>query len=149
MFSFANLVRLGAIVVLASLPFFFAGLFISLLYICYRQHVSRLYASDLLGAAGGCVLAVYLLGSVGATLAPLAASVLFLMSAILSGPAISKGAFRIAAVCCAAALGIVPITGWLKLESVKGRGEPGLLEFEKWNAFSRVAVSSFERAEVH
>src|SRR5262245_41509889 len=76
----ANIIVLLIIVVLAAIHFFLAGLFVSLLYIRNRGNISRLYAYDLIGAAMGCVVAIYLIGIIGAPLTPLAASVLLLLS---------------------------------------------------------------------
>src|SRR5438093_8435895 len=56
-FSFSNMGVLFAIIVLAAIPFFFAGAFISLLYMLNRGSISNLYAFDLMGAALGCALA--------------------------------------------------------------------------------------------
>jgi len=148
-FSTSNIVVLLAIMILASIPFFFAGLFISLLYILNRSSISRLYAADLVGAAAGCLLAVYLIGALGAPLTPLVASLLLTLSALLTGKAGGKLWFRTEVAAVLVMIGLLPWTGWLKLNFVKGATE-GNVEFEKWNAFSRVAVSQFgERRVIH
>jgi hypothetical protein len=148
-FSTGNIVVLLAIVILASIPFFFAGLFISLLYILNRASISRLYAFDLVGAAAGCLLAVYLIGILGAPLTPIVASVLLTLSAVVTGKADGRLWFRAEVVAALVMIGLLPVSGWLKLNFVKGGAESNV-EFEKWNAFSRVAVSQFgERRVIH
>ena len=148
-FSTGNIVVLLAIMIMASIPFFFAGLFISLLYILNRSSISRLYAADLVGAAAGCLLAVYLIGALGAPLTPLVASLLLILTALLTGRTDGKLWFRTELVAALLIIGLLPWTGWLKLNFVKGATE-GNVEFEKWNAFSRVAVSQFgERRVIH
>ena len=139
--SLSNMGVLFGIVILASIPFFFAGAFISLLYIFNRSTISMLYAFDLLGAALGCVLAIYLISVIGAPLTPLAASVLFILSAL----SVAKTGQRLFQVSCVALMLIIaflPMTGWLKLRAIKGEIDANV-EFEKWNAFSRVAVSHY------
>jgi hypothetical protein len=144
-----NLVFLFIIVVLAAIPFFFAGLFVSLLYILNRSTVSTLYAYDLIGAAVGCIGAVYLIGVLGAPATPLVASVLFALSAFLASQRDKDVLFQRSFVLVLVVLAFLPLTGWLKLAAVKGSFE-GNLEFEKWNAFSRVAVSAFaDRKIIH
>ena len=146
----ANIAVLLMILLLASVPFFLAGLFISLLYMVNRAGISRLYAYDLIGAAVGCLVAIYLMGVLGAPLTPLAASVLLLLSARMAAKADQKfwrGGGLIAVVLLAFIILILPRTGWLKLNTVKGGVEENL-EFEKWNAFSRVVVSRFEDRRV-
>ncbi|HYR89164.1 MAG TPA: hypothetical protein VE422_34125 [Terriglobia bacterium] len=140
-FSLPNVAVLLLIVILAGIPFFFAGLFISLLYILNRDSISRLYAFDLIGAAFGCLVAVSLIGVLGAPLTPVVAGFLLALSALLV-PAGQKLEFRVGFVVVLVMLGFLSGTGWLQLKFVKGGIEDNL-EFEKWNAFSRVAVSRF------
>ena len=114
-FSAGNMVVLLAIMILASMPFFFAGLFISLLYILNRSSISRLYAADLIGAAVGCMLAVYLIGALGAPLTPLVASLLLILTALITGRTDGKLWFRTELVAALLMIGLLPWTGWLKL----------------------------------
>jgi predicted membrane-bound spermidine synthase len=149
LFSASNLVVLLAIVLLSAIPFFLAGLLLSLLYILNRSAVSSLYAYDLIGAALGCVVALYLIGIMGAPATPIVASILWLLSAWLiakpdHGPVFRAG---VGAVCLIVVL--LPLAGWLRMDVIKGGTEENV-EFEKWNAFSRVAVSRFgERRVIH
>ena len=56
--------RLMAIYILLSLPFFFVATAIGLSFIRYQNDISRIYAADLLGAGSGSILVIALLFSV-------------------------------------------------------------------------------------
>lgn len=147
-FSPSNMAVLLLIILLASIPFFFCGLFISLLYIQNRSDISRLYTFDLVGAAAGCLGAVYLIALLGAPMTPVVASVLLAGSGLLMATRRPR-AWLTPFVILFVTLATVLAAGWLKLNFVKG-GTEGTIEFEKWNAFSRVAVSRFgERTMIH
>lgn len=53
--------RLAAVFVVATVPFFFAGLCIGLTMRCHNSEVARIYRADLCGAAGGALLIFALL----------------------------------------------------------------------------------------
>ena len=55
-----------AIYLLAALPFFFGGAVISLAFARLSDRVNVIYAADLLGAAGGCLILIPLLNNLGA-----------------------------------------------------------------------------------
>ena len=57
-YSVENLFRMLAIYVLAALPFFTGGAVLSLVFARLTQRINALYASDLLGAALGCLALV-------------------------------------------------------------------------------------------
>ena len=143
-----NLGNLVAIILVTAVPFFLAGLFISYLLMACRDEIPQLYAFDLLGAAAGCLSAVLLLGLIGAMGTPFVAALLFGITGLLiplAAPSQRKNAL-------AAALLAVVTLGWsgglLQLEFVKGRDE--IVEFERWNAFSRVAVTDIDgRKAIH
>jgi SAM-dependent methyltransferase len=134
-----------------SVPFVFSGVVVCLALTRFPKQVNRLYATDLVGAAFGCVLLV----------------VLFV---ILDGPSlvIAIGAFAaLAALSFAADAGsrrgvtwsiavVVALGGFTGLNSylhshghpllritwAKGSPDPPHV-YEKWNAFSRVTVDPF------
>ena len=60
----AQPLRLMAIYLLLSLPFFFVATAIGLSFIRYQNDISRIYAADLLGAGAGSVVVIALLFSV-------------------------------------------------------------------------------------
>ena len=143
-----NLINLLAIVLVTAVPFFLAGLFIPYLLMAYREEIPQLYASDLLGAATGCISAVLLLGLIGAMGTPFVAAVLFGLAGLfipLENPSRLKIGV-VAALCAIVTLGWA--AGLLHLEFVKGQDET--VEFERWNAFSRITVSdSDDRKVIH
>ena len=141
-----NLLNLVAIVLVTAAPFFLAGLFVAYLLMAYREEISQLYAFDLLGAASGCISAVLLLGLIGAMGTPFVAAVLFGLAGLLiplKAPSWPK-------IGLAAALFAVVALGWaaglLHLEFVKGQDET--VEFERWNAFSRITVTDLDDRKV-
>jgi predicted membrane-bound spermidine synthase len=138
--SASNAAVLAAIVFLTSIPFFLAGLFLSALYVLNRKAISNLYAFDLAGAAIGCGLAIYLVGVVGAPLAPVVSSLLWLASAALVRRRQHDLLFDTSMIAGVLLISLLVFIGWMKLSVVKGHSEENL-EFEKWNAFSRIAVS--------
>jgi predicted membrane-bound spermidine synthase len=147
LFSASNAAVLMAIVLLSAIPFFLAGLLLSLLYALHRAAVSNLYAYDLVGAAVGCGLALYLIGLVGAPATPLMASLLWVGCALLMAKPGRSLSFQISVIGALLMIAIFPFAGWLRLKAIKGGPEENV-EFEKWNAFSRVAVSQFGARKV-
>jgi hypothetical protein len=156
------------IIIILAAPYFFAGMAISLALTRSPWPVSVVYSVDLVGAATGCLVVLALLtfidsvsamlfvGAVGALAANFFASARRLTSAfsrqpllpvarlrILSRPSILAAAFALLAFGNAA---IQPYG--LKLSIVKNELEsvvPGVLgtrvlEFVRWNSFSRVNV---------
>jgi hypothetical protein len=84
--DFSNLVSLFAMIGLAGLPFFFAGICIGFLISRAGEDVNRVYFADLIGAAAGSVLAVALITHLGGTATCiLVGSVGFLVAAIAGG----------------------------------------------------------------
>src|SRR5262245_19194862 len=147
LFSFANAAVLTAIVLLSAIPFFLAGLLLSLLYMLNRTAISNLYTYDLVGAAAGCGLALYLIGVVGAPATPLMASLLWIGCAFLTAKPRRSLSLQLGLVGVLLIIAILPFVGWLRLRAIKGGSEENV-EFEKWNAFSRVAVSGFGARKV-
>jgi predicted membrane-bound spermidine synthase len=84
--DFSNLVSLLAMIGLAGLPFFFAGVCIGFLISRAGEDVNRIYFADLIGAAAGSVLAVVLITRLGATATCiLVGATGFLVAAIAGG----------------------------------------------------------------
>jgi spermidine synthase len=138
--SASNAVVLAAIILLTSIPFFLVGLFLSALYVLNRHTISNLYAYDLVGGAIGCGLALCLIGVLGAPLVPVVSSLLWLASAALVRKAKPDFLFNTSLVAVALSISLLVFAGWTNLSIVKGHREENV-EFEKWNAFSRIAVS--------
>ncbi|MFQ5674522.1 MAG: hypothetical protein ACE5G1_01385 [bacterium] len=70
-------------ILLATLPFFFAGLSLAGIFQEFPQHSSILYGADLLGATLGALLVVFLLNSIGAVNAALLTSFSAVIAALL------------------------------------------------------------------
>ncbi|HMB69330.1 MAG TPA: hypothetical protein VKU85_08455, partial [bacterium] len=84
--DFSNLVSLFAMIGLAGLPFFFAGVCIGFLISRAGEDVNRIYFADLIGAAAGSVLAVVFITHLGATATCiLVGATGFLVAAIAGG----------------------------------------------------------------
>lgn len=133
-----------------AIPFCFSGIFIALTLTRFKKFVSQLYAVDLLGAAVGCVLFVYLLQITdGPTAVFVAGLVASIGAALLAAEARSKLWTKAA---IALALVLATFSGvntalanrehsLLGLPWIKGFMELAPVYYEKWNAFSRVTVS--------
>jgi hypothetical protein len=144
-YSWENALRLVAIYLLATLPFFTGGAVISLAFARLTERINTLYASDLLGAAAGCLVLVPLLNLLGAPAVVISAAALAGAASILFAlPAARRRAAK-------AALLVIGIPGALQLAGLglfdvvymKGY-ESNQLLFSKWNSFSRIGV--YDRA---
>jgi len=122
---------------ITAIPFFYAGMVVSLALSYLRQDTNRVYAWDLAGAAAAALLIGVVLSLVGGPTAVLVALALALVAAALFE---AKGNARW--VWVAAGVGLVawnlarpiirvPTTKGVKVETTR---------FEQWNAFSRVTV---------
>ena len=143
--------RLVFYFLVSLLPFFLAGIGLSMVFDLHREKTGSLYFADLLGAATGALLATLLLSFLGGentvlvvALAPLVAASCF--SRRLTLPAVGVAAL----VVLAAATG--ERTGLFKIKSAPTKGlyqhlaeHPGTkVELTGWNAYSRIdAVTGF------
>jgi hypothetical protein len=140
-FSPHNLTLMLTIYALAALPFFAGGLVVTLAISRLSARVNAVYAADLIGAAGGCLILIPLLDRLGAPGVVLAAAALSIAAAILF--ATPAGRWRVAA--CGVVILLVPIAGQLSgraaFEVVDTKGHQGdRVLFSKWNSFSRIGV---------
>lgn len=148
--AFAGFGALAPTYVLVSVPFVFSGICVCLCLTRLSGRVGRLYASDLAGAALGCVA---LLGILKVTDGPTAVIVVAFLGALgsvlLAGDVASVRLRRYTMV-CALVLGLAAtfhtVLVWrqspiLRLYWVKGSQETtGSHIYEKWNSFSRITV---------
>src|SRR5476649_866881 len=136
-----NLALMLTIYALAALPFFAGGLVITLAISRLSAQINAVYAADLIGAAGGCLILIPLLDRLGAPGVVLAAAVLSIAAALLFAPALRRPA--IAGV--GLVILLVPIAGqWsgragFDVADTKGHVGDRIL-FSKWNSFSRIGV---------
>ncbi len=140
-YSRHNLILMLAIYALSALPFFTGGMVVTLAIARLGTRVSAVYASDLLGAATGCLLLIPLLNRLGAPGVVLTAAALALTSAVLFAPSAWRPRVAaIAAVLLAATVG-GQLSGTLGFDIGDAKGHVGDRPlFAKWNSFSRIGV---------
>jgi hypothetical protein len=131
----------------SAAPFVFAGSIVSSAISETIERVDRVYFFDLIGAAGGCLLLVPLLNTIGGPNTVIAAAVLFASSAAIWFNIAGRTRGRVTAVALALLLvALVVVNQRYKIIDVKfakGRELKGE-QFIKWNSFSRIAVSRDE-----
>src|SRR5712671_3722088 len=139
-YSRQNLILMLTIYALAALPFFTGGLVVTLAITRMSARVNAVYASDLLGAAAGCLVLIPLLDRVGAPGVVLTAAALALTAAVLFASA-HRGRFvAIAVIVMAVALG-GQLSGIAGFDIGDAKGHVGdVALFTKWNSFSRIGV---------
>jgi len=130
----------------AAIPFAFSGIFVCLALTRFPSRIGQLYAADLAGAAMGClcvIASLQWLDGVGAVLccATLAA---------LAGALLLRGMERLVAALIAATLAGATLWAGVHLARHDLAAFPiqyakwamqGELEYERWNSFSRIAVT--------
>jgi len=140
-YSRQNLILMLTTYALAALPFFTGGLVLTLAISRMSTRINAVYASDLLGAAAGCLVLIPLLDRVGAPGVVLTAAALALTASVLFAAPASR--FRYGAV--GAAIMAVALAGQLSGVAVfdvgDAKGHVGdQVLFSKWNSFSRIGV---------
>ncbi len=132
----------------AAIPFFLAGIVVSIAISQAVERVDRAYFFDLTGAAAGCLLLIPFLNLFGGPNTVLAAGVIYAISAAMWFHQAGGYKRRAVAVCMALALVALMIvngkTHMIDVRYAKGH-RLGKERFAEWNSFSRVAVS---RADV-
>ena len=145
-----NLLRLIAIYLLGTAPFFTGGTVLSLAFARLTARINSLYASDLLGAALGCLALVPLMNLLGAPGVVLTAAGLSAAAALCFAPA---GRARTWAARAASVVLGVPLAMQLagmepfEVSAIKGGTRENRLLFSKWNSFSRVGVYDLPHAD--
>lgn len=131
------------VVILLVLPFFFGGIAISLVLKHFSAQVSQLYFADLVGAGLGCLVVILSFDWLGGIDTVILVLGIGLIAAVLFA---WFGNQRRLTAFAGAALGALIVlalwngqTQWLRIRYPKGQVETTPV-FEKWNAFSRVAV---------
>ncbi len=145
-----NLLRLTAIYLISSLPFFCTGLFFSALFARETDHISQLYAADLFGGAAACLAIVPLLNFLGGPNTILVAALCFAGSAL-----IWAGTKRARLVAGALALVLLLLIAanysgrLIDIVYAKGmRRDKPWVEYSRWNAISRIEVDNQGGAKV-
>ncbi len=149
--SSENVSRLYRLYFSTALPFLASGFAISLAIAAARENIGRVYAFDLIGAALGCVVIVPLvpaLGGPGAVLAAGAASAVGGVLLALSATNKTKAHQAVAALGGIAMAAMVVLIGssatTFKIKQGAKFLNEAAVEFERWNSFSRVTVSTGE-----
>jgi hypothetical protein len=128
--------RLILLIAVTVLPFFHAGVVVSLAVTAYRRSINTVYAWDLLGASCAVVLAGLVLKLLGGPSAVVVVAVAAAAAAALfSGGSPTRW---LPAAACLLVLAASARTSLFALPPLKS--EAGELLFEAWNAFSRVTV---------
>lgn len=134
---------LAAVFFGAAIPFFIAGMVLSLVISETIERVDRVYFFDLLGAAAGCLLLVPFLNSFGGPNTVLAAAVTYAAAASLWFSASRMAGMRALGVGAALLLVcLMVVNGKTRILDVRfAKGKPlGAELFVKWNSFSRIAL---------
>jgi hypothetical protein len=134
---------IGLIYFACALPFLLSGTIVALAISRTIEKVDRVYFSDLLGAAIGCMALVPLLNSFGGPNTVLCAAVLFAVSSSiwfsLGGKPIRRAAAVTLALALAALITVNVRQRFIDVKFAKGAELKGEA-FVKWNSFSRIAV---------
>jgi hypothetical protein len=140
-YSLRNLLELLLVYSLAALPFLTGGFVLTLAITRFASRINVVYASDLAGAAAGCLLLIPLLNAFGAPGVVLTASGLAMVAAVLfAAPADRRRISLIgAAVVGVALVGHSTGIASFDVEVRKGHIRETPL-FSKWNSFSRISV---------
>ncbi len=140
-YSRQNLALMLTIYALAALPFFTGGLVVTLAITRMASRVNAVYASDLLGAAAGCLVLIPLLDRVGAPGVVLTAATLALTAAVLFSSAEGRARTAVVAVVVIAVAVGGQLTGLAGFDIGDAKGHVGdTALFAKWNSFSRIGV---------
>ena len=129
----------------SAVPFYFAGIAITLVLTKVDRPIDKLYASDLIGASLGCL---FVLGGLEVLDAPslilLAGAIGALAAICFSRPGSGVGWGRYGRVCAALVIvGLVNSTTSRGIRPFVVKGEvehTGSIIHEKWNSYSRVVV---------
>ncbi|MBZ5590854.1 MAG: hypothetical protein LAP39_01355 [Acidobacteriia bacterium] len=128
----------------SALPFFVSGTIVSLAVSETIERVNKVYFFDLAGAAGGCLLLVPLLNTIGGPNTTIVAAVMFAAAAAIWHGI--SGSVKARAISVALALGLFVLLffngqkGLIGVVYAKGQK----LEHEtfvQWNSFSRIAIA--------
>ncbi len=146
--TFSGILSVVGTCLVVAVPFVFSGVVVCLALTRYPARVNRLYAADLVGAALGCVLFVFLIGRIDAPSVVIATAALAALAAVFFAFDLARSGPKAVAVLCTVAIGGMAIGNAvlhergkdpLHIRYVKGQTEHRH-RYEKWNAFSRVTV---------
>ena len=135
---------LALVYLITAIPFCLAGITVSLAVSEGIARVDRVYFWDLIGAAGGCLLLVPLLDSIGGPNTVIAAGILYAASAaIWFNLAKAPSRRALAAFVALGLLGLIFFNAkshWIDVHYAKGEPLPAEI-FSRWNSYSRIGVA--------
>ena len=140
--SFAGFMNLSLVYLDLAVPFFFAGLCLSLVMTHLAPQVSTVYFADLTGAASGCLLALAALELLGGPGAVVLVSAIATLASIVFGYPVQSRYRRLPRLFLAAVLMLLVANYSLdfpRIVFVKGEPERRTV-YEGWNSYSRVAI---------
>jgi spermidine synthase len=144
-YSPENLRLMLAIYGLAALPFFTGGLVITLAVSRLASRINTVYAADLVGAAGGCLVLIPLLDRLGAPGVVLTSAALAIVAALCFAPARRRVRIGASGTLMVAAALVGQLSGRATFDIAVTKGHRGdVVLFSKWNSFSRIGV--YDRA---
>jgi len=134
---------LGMVYFASAAPFFIAGAIVSLVISETIERIDRVYFFDLMGAAGGCLLLLPMLNTVGGPNTVIASAVLFAVSSAIwynLAALRSRRAMGVALALALTALMMVNIKNpIIDVKYAKGQTLQNE-KFVKWNGISRIAI---------
>jgi hypothetical protein len=140
--SFQGFWTLSLAYSLLAVPFFFAGICISLLMTHFSSRIGRIYCADLIGASLGCIGVVAAMQTIPAPVVAVLIAVVVaataLCFALMASPR-RLGAPLASLLVVGAILIGGGATGHLRMKFIKN-WDHHYGEYEVWNAFSRVSV---------
>ncbi len=146
--TFTGILSVVGTCLVVSIPFVFSGVVVCLALTRFPARVNRLYAADLVGAALGCVLFVFLVGRIDAPSVVIATGGIAALGALCFAFDLGRSGLKIVSVACTVVIVAMAIGNAVLHESgkdpihiryLKGRDDQRHT-YEKWNAFSRVTV---------
>ncbi len=140
-YSRQNLILMLTTYALAALPFFTGGLVLTLAISRMSGRINAVYASDLIGAAAGCLVLIPLLDRVGAPGVVLTAAALALTAGVLFASRASRLRFATVGGTIMAVALAGQLSGVAVFDVGEAKGHVGdQVLFTKWNSFSRIGV---------
>lgn len=140
-YSPRNLALMLTIYGLAALPFLSGGFVITMAISRLSSRINSVYAADLVGAAGGCLVLIPLLNRLGAPGVVLVAVALAVTAAVLFASPAARPRYAAAGAVVAAVPLALQFTGIGAFDVIDTKGHQGdRVLFSKWNSFSRIGV---------
>jgi hypothetical protein len=140
-YSPRNLALMLAIYALAALPFLSGGFVITTAIARLSPRINTVYAADLVGAAGGCLVLIPLLNWLGAPGVVLTAVALAATAAVLFAPPHLRTRYAGPALVIVGVPLALQLTGLATFDIIDTKGHQGdRVLFSKWNSFSRIGV---------